>query len=217
MDNTLQLVQAAQAADPERRRSAFDALIEAYQGLAFHTAYQMLEDRHLAEDAVQEALLIAYLRIEQLRDPQAFPAWLRQIVRTQCDRLIRGKTPSLEPLETRFDLAEDSPSPEALIEAREMREQVRAALQALPDHERAVTEGFYMHGESQRELAERLEVPVTTIKKRLQYSREHLRLLLDELNAVVDEAIARMLNPPKPERQPLYLYNRQTPPDETDY
>ena len=43
-----------------------------------------------------------------------FPAWLKKIVLTQCDRLIRGKKPQFEPIEARYDLAVEKPSPEAI-------------------------------------------------------------------------------------------------------
>jgi RNA polymerase sigma factor (sigma-70 family) len=178
--------------------------------MAFKQAYQTLRDTHMAEDAVQDAFLTAYLRIDQVRDPAAFPGWLRRIVMTQCDRLVRGVRPALESIEKRYDLATDKPGPETQVEVREIRRIVQAAVEALPEHERAVTEGYYMQGESQKEIAERLQVPVTTVKKRLQYAREHLRLLVRDINAVFDQAIADMLQaPPEPERQPAYIRNRR--------
>jgi len=153
----------------------------------------------------------AYLRIDQLREPEAFPLWLRRIVMTQCDRLVRGKALVQEPLEYRFDLAADAPEPESMIVEQEIRDHLQNAIDALPEHERAVTEGFYMQGETQKELAERLQVPVTTVKKRLQYAREHLRLLVGDVNAAFDQAIASVLKPPKPQRQPVYIYARNKP------
>jgi len=206
MDDFQTIVRQAQLA--ETRREAFDELVKRFRGMAYQQAYVTLRDTQLAEDAVQDAFLTAYLRIEQLREPAAFPAWLRRIVLTQCDRLIRGKQLTYESLDNSYDLAADNPSIEAVIEAREMQDQLQYAIETLPEHERAVTEGFYMQGESQKELAERLEIPVTTVKKRLQYAREHLRLLFGDIQAVVDEAIARVLNPPKPQPQPIYVYNR---------
>jgi len=141
---------------------------------------------------------------------------LRRIVMTECDRMIRGKQPHLEPLETRFDLATEKPGPESIIEAREIQFHIQNAIDALPEHERMVTEGFYIQGETQQELAERLQLPLTTVKKRLQYAREHLRLLVGDVNAAFDHAIAAVLNPPKPQRQPVYIYSRpqQAPDDE---
>ena len=63
---------------------AFGALGRRYQDAAFGYAYAPLGDPHQAQDATQEALLDAYRRLEALRVPEAFPGWLRRIVRTHC-------------------------------------------------------------------------------------------------------------------------------------
>ncbi|MEP7294049.1 MAG: RNA polymerase sigma factor, partial [Chloroflexota bacterium] len=136
-------------------------------------AYQALGDKHLAQDVAQEAFLTAYQKLDQLREPAAFPAWLKRIVLTHAHRITRRKSPYLLPLED-----EDTPQhadPAASAEARELEEQVSQAVRSLPEHERVVTELFYITGYSQQEIAERLAVPLTTVKKRLQYAREHLR------------------------------------------
>jgi len=57
-------------------------------------------------------------------------------------------------------------------------------VRALPDHEREVTELFYITGYSQQEIAEQLAVPLTTVKKRLQYAREHLRETMPPMNVL---------------------------------
>ncbi len=57
--------------------------------------------------------------------------------------------------------------PSLVIETREMNEAVRRAVEALPEHERIVIVLFYSTGYSLKEIAEFLEVPVTTVKKRL--------------------------------------------------
>lgn len=102
---------------------------------------------------------------------------------------------------------------EDAYEQQDLQQRVLAAVRALPAHERAVTEGFYLQGESTQELAERLEIPLPTVRKRLQYAREHLRALVGGLNAAVDQALADLLPPAAPpmQKQPIYLY---TPRDE---
>lgn len=207
MDDYRQLVLRAQSNIVYEQRIAFDELVQRFYGMAFQQALNMLDDVHLAEDAVQEAFLSAYLRIGQLREVEAFPMWLRRIVQTHADRLVRGKKVAIVSLDTQDEIAWELPTPETMVEDQEFHARVYRALDALPEHERAVTEGFYIQGESQQELADRLQLPLTTVKKRLQYARQHLRLLVGDLNAAFDQAVASMLNPPKPKPQPVYLYN----------
>lgn len=75
---------------------------------------------------------------------------------------------------------DDAPAPQdadpaRAAEDRERRDHLWRAVKRLPAHEREVTELFYMYGYSLDEIAHGLELPLTTIKKRLQYAREHIR------------------------------------------
>lgn len=93
MSDYVVLVEQAAQDDLRQRHDAFEALIVLFQPMAYGQAYRLLQDRHMAEDAVQEAFLNAWLHLPQLSEPAAFPGWLRRIVMTQCDRLTRRKTP----------------------------------------------------------------------------------------------------------------------------
>ena len=108
-------------------------------------------------------------------------------------------------------MLEDPPAnladnPEARLEERQLRERVRAAVAALPDSQRDVTDGFYLKGQSQREISERMGVPLATVKKRLQYARAQLRGMLAGINEGIDRAF--MLSDP-PEMQPVRVVERR--------
>jgi RNA polymerase sigma factor (sigma-70 family) len=164
------LVQAAQKGD----LPAFDELVMRFRDAAREWAFQSLGDSHLAEDAAQEAFLIAYHQLDQLRDPKAFPSWLKRIVISQCHRITRRATP-VSPLDDEAAVHEDGRDPAAEAESRELEATLRKAVEGLPAGERAVTEMFYIVGYSQQEIAEQLQLPLTTVKKRLQYARERLK------------------------------------------
>ncbi|MCU0513219.1 MAG: sigma-70 family RNA polymerase sigma factor [Anaerolineae bacterium] len=209
MTDYVALVVQAQHGSADEKHAAFNDLVARFQQMAFAQALRLLQDVHMAEDATQEAFLTAYLHLDRLHEPAAFPGWLRRIILTQADRQTRRRTPPLELLDE--EVTADSDDVDGLVEARDLRARVWQALAALPEHERAVTEGFYLQGESQQELAERLQIPVTTVKKRLQYAREHLRSLVGGLNAAMDEVIAGVLPPPAAplQKQPIYVYPRR--------
>jgi len=153
----------------------FDTLIERYRNMAYRLAYGRLGDERLAEDAVQEAFITAYTHLDELRDPLAFPAWFKQIVLTSCSRLTRRKHLATTDLEDEHDAALSTPDPSSEFEVQEEHETVKEAIEELPGHERVVVELFYFADFSQREIADHLAVPITTVKKRLQYAREHLK------------------------------------------
>lgn len=190
MDNYEQCVIEVQTAGlhSAHAQDVFDILVEQFQGAAFEWAFAALGDPLLAQDATQDAFLTAYRHLDQLREPRAFPAWLRRIVLTQCNRLTRGQRVATRPLDEDTDLVPASHDPAAEVEDRELKDRLRRAVDDLPEHERTVTELHYLSGLSQREIAEALDLPLTTIKKRLQYAREHLR------EAMPDEPMCALLS-----------------------
>lgn len=168
------LVELAQRRDGEPAEAAFSALIDRFWASAVAWAYALLADFDPAQDAAQEAFIIAYRQLGDLREVGAFPAWLRRIVVSQCIRMLRRRSPLVSALREEED-GETKDDPAAAHEASERRHEIREAVRALPEHERAVTELFYLAGYSQQEIAETLDLPLTTVKKRLQYARERLK------------------------------------------
>lgn len=182
---------AARAARAEKSQ-AFGEIVRRFQDLAFACAFSSLGDFHLAQDAAQEAFLTAWRSLDQLRQPEAFPGWLKRVVLTQCSRFTRGKqleTVALDSLDELGLLTQvpgwSAADPGAVYEESERRATVLGAIRALPEHERTVTTLFYIGDYSQNEIAAFLEVPVSTIKKRLFSARHRLReRMLDMANVV---------------------------------
>ncbi len=206
MPDYTEWVAQAQSADAGARNAAFDRLARDFRGMVYSVAYSRLSDPQLAEDASQEAFLAAYLRVAQLKDLAAFPAWLRRIAQTQSERQRRGQNPAAETADLGEELPSPAPSPETQLELKELRQRVRQAVAALPDRERAVTKDYYLRGESQREISERLNIPLATVKKRLQYARRHLRGLISGFNESFDGALTLE---PRRQYQPVYIRRRR--------
>jgi RNA polymerase sigma factor (sigma-70 family) len=180
---------AAQAARAEKSH-AFGEIVQRFQDLAFGCAYAVLGDFHLAEDAAQEAFVTAWRNLEQLRKPEAFPGWFKRIVLTQCNRLTRGKKLDTISLDAIVDVPAPAlaTDPHLAFEQLEQQECVAQAIQGLPEHERMVTALFYISDYSQNEIAAFLEVPVTTVKKRLFNARQRLReRMLDMVRETLHE------------------------------
>src|SRR5689334_4382413 len=97
------------------RQAAFGEVVRRFQDMAYGYAYAALGDPHLAEDAVQEAFVAAWHRLDQLREAAAFPGWFRRILRTECRRLTRGKRPAMVSLEQATALPITTPDPQSLV------------------------------------------------------------------------------------------------------
>ena len=80
MDDLNRLVTRAQAGDTD----AYGELVRRFQDMAYGYAYAIVGDLELAEDAAQEAFIEAYRCLPSLREPFAFPGWLKRIVFKHC-------------------------------------------------------------------------------------------------------------------------------------
>jgi len=135
----------------------------------------MLSDFHLAEDAAQESFIAAWRNLDQLRQPEAFPGWLKRIVQSRCSHFLRRsklETVALDALDPAAAAQETDPL--AVVVAAETNDRIAEAIEALPEHERLVTALFYINDTPQKEIAEFLELPLTTVKKRLHSARKRL-------------------------------------------
>jgi RNA polymerase sigma factor (sigma-70 family) len=162
------VVRALDAASPAAaRREAFGELVIRFQDMAFACAFAVLGDVYLAEDTAQEAFVVAWQKLAQLREPAAFPGWFKRIVLTQCNRLTRCRRLQMVPLEDNTSATTIDPGPHLSAERHDLLTKVMQAINALPENERLVTTLFYVDGYTQADIGEFLEVPVSTVNKRL--------------------------------------------------
>lgn len=174
-----ELVHAARSRVHPEHEDAFGEIVRRFRANAQASAYRLVQDTHLAEDVAQEAFLDAYLGLEALRDPAAFPGWFRRILFKHADRIRRRPRGVVAELGAAEGVPYRKAGPEAAVAAREDAVRVRRALEALPEHERAVVVLFYFAQQSHAEIAQRLTVPVSTVKKRLHDARRRLRRPLE--------------------------------------
>ena len=167
--------------------SALGELYDRVGRVAYGIAYRVLRDDRLAEDAVQEGFLAAWRAAATFRADRAKAStWIVTLVhRRAVDIVRREERRRAEPLETetRADPTDPSGSAEDAAWLGFERDRVQAALRALPDTQREAIELAYYGGYSQSELAERLGLPLGTIKSRMFAGLARLRELLDESEA----------------------------------
>jgi RNA polymerase sigma factor (sigma-70 family) len=160
------------------KREAFCELVSMFQDMAYAAGYAVLEDFSLAEDAAQEAFISAWQKLDQLRQPEAFPGWFRRLVLTECNRLTRGLRLRTISLDEGLALHAADPDPQSVIEKDELTKVAFAAIRRLSLNERMVVMLFYVNEHSQREISAFLNVPLTTVAKRLYSARVRLRVIL---------------------------------------
>lgn len=149
----------------------FEAQLAAvYTGVERYVKYR-LNGGTDAEDLLQDICLTAYLKYDQLEKKDSFKAWILSIARNRCTDYFRKRGGNLEvPLET---------IPESrLVYGRRgwvVSTPVEDTMEQLTDRDKEVLRLFYWQKLSLAEIAEKLSIPVGTVKSRLNTAREHFK------------------------------------------
>jgi RNA polymerase sigma factor (sigma-70 family) len=160
--------------------AALGELYDRFGRIAYSMAVRVLRDEALAEDAVQEAFLAVWRSADAYRRERAKPStWILTLVHRRAVDLVRREDRRrAEPLDEAPEATGASVPEEAAL--RNRRAAVQAALRQLPDDQREALELAYYGGYTQSELAERLGVPLGTIKSRMFAGLTRLRELVPE-------------------------------------
>ncbi len=177
-----ELVRRAQEGD----RDAFGRLVEQFQPTVHAIALRRLGNTSEAIELTQDVFLHILRRIHQLREPERFAGWLRQVaVRMAINRATRRVAPSTVDTGVLEGAYEHALQPVDELITRERAERLWVALRRLKTLDRECLVAFYIRGLSLVEIAGELDVPLGTIKRRLHTARKRLRL---ELEASVADA-----------------------------
>jgi len=160
-------VKAACAGDTD----SFRLLYERHYRLAVGVARSRLWDRHLAEDAAQEAFAVACRRLHSLRDGNRFPQWLGTICRRTASKLGRWKNNGN---------ADDNLPPDLPDCEKPIIQEVREAMETLPYQAREVLHLHYFSGLSYEEIAKALGISSQAVHGRMQRARRKLARHLSE-------------------------------------
>jgi RNA polymerase sigma-70 factor (ECF subfamily) len=156
---------------------AFSALAATAIGRLLAAARLILRDEDGAQDAVQVALIDAWLDIRGLRDPDRFDAWLHRLLIRGCYRAAkreRGRRVVEVPL-----LPMDGPSTSDAQSALADRDQLDRAFRRLSTDQRAVLVLHHYLDLSDGEAAEILDIPIGTFKSRLNRATQALRAVVE--------------------------------------
>ena len=158
---------------------AIDALYRAHRDVAHGVAYRVLRDNALAEDAVQEGFLDLW-RTAARFDParSSVRAWLCVLVHRRAVDIVRREVRRHADDSERPEPDPASYTAEELAVRRYERWRVRHALANLSPDQRVLIALAYWGGLTQSQLADRLEVPLGTVKSRMFEALRHLRVTL---------------------------------------
>jgi len=160
--------------------SAFDVLVRRWERKIQGAIYRLVGPGEDVRDLSQETLLKAYRGLGTFKKEARFSSWLYQIALNVCrDRMRRGRGKSYVSFDELSGTGEagSEPRPSAfdIVEARDLSRQVAAAVSALPQEQREVVVLKEYQGLTFLEIAEALDVPLSTVKTRLYRGLGQLR------------------------------------------
>ncbi len=172
--------------------NAFETLVLEYEKNVYNIALRMTGNSEDAADMTQEAFIKAYNSLQSFRGDSKFSVWLYRIVSNVCLDFLRSKnrrpTVSLsveddDGEDTQLDVADESQSPELLLDRKLTRESVRRGLDSLPPDYRQILLLREIQGLSYDEIAQALGLEVGTVKSRIFRARKRLcNFLIDDGN-----------------------------------
>lgn len=163
---------------------SFGRLVERWQSRVYGFIVRYTGNREDARDLTQDTFTKAYQNLDRLADPMSFPAWVYKIALNECRmRFRRGKGSRLVALSQHDDLPQeevDEKTPEMAYRQTELRTLLQALFEELPEEQRAVIVMKEYQGLKFREIAEILDIPLSTVKSRLYLGLKSLKGLMEK-------------------------------------
>jgi RNA polymerase sigma-70 factor, ECF subfamily len=178
LSSHIELVRRAQAGE----QSAMGELFTRFRPVVLAVISRRVRDVADAEELAQDVFVKMIEKLDQLRQPEAFPGWIKQIAVRLTQNFLRRRVlvHDHDDMIGQTEGSEASPLANALVGERESS--VREGLGRLRDMDREALEAFYI--KSILEIADQLDAPVGTIKRRLHVARQRLAGEVQELAAV---------------------------------
>jgi RNA polymerase sigma-70 factor (ECF subfamily) len=170
--------------------AAFNDLIIKYEKIVINFAYRLCHNYEDSSDIAQDAFIRAYNAIANFRGDSAFSTWIFRITTNVFldDRKKKKSHPqqsldeyaSQEENREGMQVVDPGPTPEDIVSMNERQRTLVKAIQKLPNHHKAMVVMYHLHQKSYEEISAVYEVPIGTVKSRLNRARLALKEILTE-------------------------------------
>jgi RNA polymerase sigma-70 factor (ECF subfamily) len=193
------LIDKAKAGDIQ----SFEMLVEKHQKRIFNIALRVIGNHADAADLAQNALIRIYKSIGNFKEESSLSTWIYRITMNVCfDELRRRKNRKLISIEQEIQLDDgdvkrqlesESPQPSEAAEKKELKSIVRNAIEQLSDEHKEVIILRDLQAFSYDEIASILDLPVGTVKSRINRARSALKKILTENKELLSEYYVKQL------------------------
>jgi RNA polymerase sigma-70 factor (ECF subfamily) len=184
LDANRKLLAAALARTAAGERNALQTIYRLTSAKLFGVCLRILGERSAAEDALQEVYMTVWRKAAQFDAGLASPmTWLIAIARNRAIDFARARGSSrnnMEPIDAATELADDAPRADSTMQTVQDQARLHQCLGGLADHERAALRGAFFDGNTYEDLAERMKVPLGTMKSWIRRAMLKLKSCLEQ-------------------------------------
>ena len=170
---------------------AYEALVKRHEKSARAAAYAVIHNQHIAEDAAQDAFCAAWIRLNMLREPDKFGAWVARIARN-CAANMAERFRNYLSIEDMVDFPERRDSsfdPEEMLLSKEEAETLQRGLERLPDRAKQVVYLHYYKDMDVEEISSSLGISLGTVKWQLHDGRKRMRKELSAMDENLNDTL----------------------------
>ncbi len=166
--------------------SALRALIERHSRQFYAVAYRVVLNQEHAEDVVQEAFVKLWTGKARWEEGKGakFTTWFHRIVHNAAIDITRRKEHKVVPLKPEFDIKDERIDQEWAMQKGQEAEEVRQALESLPERQRMALTYVYYGEMKQAEIAEMMGVSLKALESLLVRGKTALRSYIEDQTAV---------------------------------
>ncbi len=169
-------------------QQAYAELMEYYRESIYLMMLKMVNNPYDAEDLTIEAFSKAFRNLTQYADSNAFSTWLFKIASNNCIDFLRKKRLNLVMIDQSYeneegdaismDIKDNMPNPEEYLCNKEHKESMRKVVTKLKPHYRELVELRYFEELSYEEIANRMQIPLGTVKAKLFRAKDMLQSIV---------------------------------------
>lgn len=159
-------------------QKAYRELFEAYSKSMFSTSYRITNHQEESKDILQDCFLKSFQKLPDLKDSARYPSWLRRMVINKSIKYTKFRTTTFELLDSDFI---DNVEEDWFVNISWYN--LKSAIQNLPDGCRSVFTLFAIENYRHKEIAELLNISISTSKSQYKYA---CKLLRTKLNKYID-------------------------------
>lgn len=161
-------------------------IVTEYKNYIFTVVSSMIKNYHTAEDITQEVFINGYIKLNSLSDYNKIGAWLVKIAKNKCLRFLERETLNHnQECELNDFIPDMQNQTENYVVEKLENENIKKVVENLTDVQKTVTILFYFEKHSQKEIAEILNIPEGTVKRRLHDARLNLKKELENMNTEI--------------------------------